>query len=233
MNSTALSFDALERAVAALPDNGLSALRRAALEQLRRDGLPGAREEDWKYTELSSLIEIANNWLDQGAALPAPSMRAAPDAIDATWIRIANGQIDDDSITGLPDGISVKRLSDTVPELAPAGRLGDFNIALLHDGLHISIGQDVTLQRPLGIHVCDEAGADSVSQVRINIDVAPGSVASRTPAERRPPTGGRSCDAATSGARRPRRQSPRPRDRPRVGPPERPRDHGRREHRSA
>ena len=178
MNSTALSFDALERAVAALPDNGLSALRRAALEQLRRDGLPGAREEDWKYTELSSLIEIANNWLDQGAALPAPSMRAAPDAIDATWIRIANGQIDDDSITGLPDGISVKRLSDTVPELAPAGRLGDFNIALLHDGLHISIGQDVTLQRPLGIHVCDEAGADSVSQVRINIDVAPGSVAS-------------------------------------------------------
>ena len=149
----------------------MSGARRAALENLRRNGLPGPRDEDWKYTDLASLVEIANTWLDAGAALPQPGAAEALPEIDAHWIRIGNGQIDDASL-------AVKRLSDVIENLAPAGRLGDLNVALLHDGLQILVERGATVKRPIGIATYDNAGVTQVSQVRVDIELAPGSSAS-------------------------------------------------------
>ena len=56
MKSPTLSIDALKKVVAALPEDNLAASRRAALAQLRQDGLPGSREENWKYTDLSGAV---------------------------------------------------------------------------------------------------------------------------------------------------------------------------------
>lgn len=178
MSSQALSLQALDAVVANLPDNGLSAARREALEQLHKNGFPGVRDEDWKYTDLSSVVDITNAWLDSGGASPGPVEFQAPESIDAHWVRIANGQIDDASLENLPNGVSVGRLSTTVTSPVPTGRLGDLNIALLHDGLKISIDEGITLQKPIGILVFDEVDRAGVSQVRIDIEVRRGGHAS-------------------------------------------------------
>ena len=130
MSSPALSYDALDAAVAALPDNGLSSLRKTALERLRDTGLPGTREEDWKYTDLSTVIETTNAWLDDGAAVSSPASVEAPPGADVHWLRIVNGQIDNASLESLPEGVAWRRRSDAVAGLTPAGRLGELNIAV-------------------------------------------------------------------------------------------------------
>ena len=175
MSTSALSIGALDAVVAALPDNGLAAARREAVEQLRKDGLPGLRDEDWKYTDLSSVVDITNAWLDRGGTFTAPAEFQAPESIEAHWVRIANGQVDEDSIRNVPDGVSIERLSSAAAKLAPGGRLGDLNIALLHDGLKITIDENIELEKPLGILVFDEVDGAGVSQVRVDIEVCRGS----------------------------------------------------------
>ena len=173
MRSPTLEFDALASAVGALPNDALAASRQSALEQLRRAGMPGVREEDWKYTDVSALVDITNAWLSAGATLPSPSASRPPSGIDADWITITNGQLHQEGIAELPKGVSVTRLSAENAELAPLGRLGEFNTALLHDGLRISVAEGVALERPIGLLIADraESGAN-VSQARIEIELA-------------------------------------------------------------
>jgi Fe-S cluster assembly protein SufD len=173
MKSPALEFDALAAAVGALPDSALTASRQSALERLRRNGMPGVREEDWKYTDISALIDITNHWLASGAATVTPAAAEPAAGIEADWITITNGRVDEALLESLPEGVTVTRLSNIRSELAPLGRLGEFNTALLHDGLKISIEQGVVLERPIGLLLFDQADSGaSVSQVRIDIDLA-------------------------------------------------------------
>jgi Fe-S cluster assembly protein SufD len=179
MKSANLHLDAVVAAVDALPAGSLSAARQAALEQLRAAGMPQSREEDWKYTDVSALVDITNAWLADGAAVPQPGAVEPPTGIEADWITIANGQVDDAQVAALPAGVTVRRLSERDAALAPAGRLGSLNVALLRDGLQVSVAQGVTLDRPIGFLVHDVAAAGAnVSQVRIDIDLAPHSRAS-------------------------------------------------------
>jgi Fe-S cluster assembly protein SufD len=173
MKSSALELDALAAAVGALPQGTLTASRQSALEQVRRSGLPGVREEDWKYTDVSALVDITNAWLAAGAIQPDPAAPQPAAGIEADWITIANGQVDETSIDNLPAGVTVSRLSDVGAELAPLGRLGEFNTALLRDGVRISIAEGVALERPIGLLIADQAddGAN-VTQVRIEIALA-------------------------------------------------------------
>jgi Fe-S cluster assembly protein SufD len=173
MKSPTLELDALAAVVGALPQSALTASRQSALAQLQRAGMPGVREEDWKYTDVSALVDITNAWLLDGAIVAAPGAARPATGIEADWITIANGQIDATSIGNLPAGVQVSRLSETGAELAPLGRLGEFNTALLHDGLKISIGEGVTLERPIGLLITDQADdGPNVSQVRIEIVLA-------------------------------------------------------------
>ena len=67
MNDPVISIDALRSAVMAMPNDALSAVRHAALEHFDEHGLPTTKYEDWKYTDLQSIIEISNLWLAGGA----------------------------------------------------------------------------------------------------------------------------------------------------------------------
>ena len=179
MKSADLQLDAVVAAVDALPARSLAAARQAALEQLRKAGLPKPREEDWKYTDISALVDITNAWLAEGAAVPQPGDVEPPAGIEAHWITIANGRVDDAQIAALPAGVSVRRLSERDGALDPTGRLGSLNVALLHDGLQVSVAEGTTLDRPIGFLLHDVASAGAnVAQVRIDIDLAPLSQAS-------------------------------------------------------
>jgi Fe-S cluster assembly protein SufD len=183
MKSPTLSIDALNKVVAALPEDNLAASRRAALDQLRQDGMPGSREEDWKYTDLSGAVAIANRWLEAGAELPRAGDAAVDDivrAIDANWIVIDNGRIDAQALEEISiEGVDVNHLGNSTGQSTPSGRLGDLNAALLRDGLRISVSGDTKLTRPIGILIVDHAdSAATVSQIRVDIDVAANSSAS-------------------------------------------------------
>ena len=176
MKSPALSFTALDAVVGQFPDDSLVASREAALAQLRKSGIPNVREEDWKYTDFTSVVDIANEWLASGdEEAPREETGTVTGTIDADWLVIENGRPRGKLSI---DGVTVRRLSEAGIAVSPVGRLGHLNVALLHDGLHIAINEGVELSRPLGILVGDHASsAAGMSQVRIDIDAAPDSKA--------------------------------------------------------
>jgi Fe-S cluster assembly protein SufD len=185
MKSSTLSFDALQAFVEKLPDDALAASRQAALQHLSKNGLPTTRDEDWKYTDLSRIIDISNRWLESdterssstGIAAIIASIRSS---IDAEWLVISSGHIDE---TFLGDfkvaGANITRLSASADGMSIDTPLGNLNTALLHDGLRIEIAAEAVITKPIGILVIDDAtAAPGVAQARIEIEVAANSKAS-------------------------------------------------------
>lgn len=179
MKSAALSFDALQEAVEKLPDGRLAASRRAALDHLRQHGLPTTRNEDWKYTDLTSIVDIGNQSLErdirgsrsQELERQIESIRSA---IEADWLIIANGLIDDQSLSAFDNKrVSVTRLSESDDAVEFGAPLSDLNTALLHDGLCIHIDANAGLKRPIGVLFIDDATTGpGMSQARVEIAIA-------------------------------------------------------------
>ncbi|MBT8099383.1 MAG: Fe-S cluster assembly protein SufD [Gammaproteobacteria bacterium] len=181
--TVALNIDALRGAAASLPSNGLASSRQAAIARLSQSGTPTTRDEDWKYTDLSPLIEHSNRWLVSGArnfedengttALIQPVL----DRIDAHWLIIRNGRIDADVAASLElAGIRIRLLSESGATPMMDTALAEMNIALLTDGLHIEVDSSAALEKPLGILLADFVPDDlAVSQVRVDIEMATGS----------------------------------------------------------
>jgi len=177
MKQAALSMDNLREAVLRMPDNGLTATRRAALAKIGRSGLPSVRDENFKYTDLRPAIDISNRWLIDGAKesvadVQRDAIQTICLSVDANWLVVANGLIDLAGFDATAD-IEVERFSDTTaPEFADHP-LADLNAALLQDGLRVHIHG--ATEKPLGILVIDEAtAAAGVSQANIGIEVASG-----------------------------------------------------------
>lgn len=177
MTALALPDKALASAVRELPDNALAANREAALAHFLTQGFPTTRLEDWKYTDLSSVADISQRWLENGA--PVPSAAAVDDriaqirsAIDVDWIIICNGTITHGKKGFDNPGLSIATFSDLAHLPGFDHPLADLNAALLSDGLHIRVGANTAHKRPLGLLVID--GADSqpgVAQARVRIEL--------------------------------------------------------------
>jgi len=166
-----LEIDAMQALAASLPNASLAAMRRAALDQLSADGLPGRKDEDWKYTDLSAVIDISNAWAAAGgksAGVADESISAITDRLDVDWLVFRNGNIDPASLAKLDrPGLKTRLLSE------------DWNAALLSDGLSIAIGKEFDSERPVGLLFIDSA-ADNVgaSHTRVLIEVDDNSSAS-------------------------------------------------------
>jgi Fe-S cluster assembly protein SufD len=177
MKQAGLSIEELRDAVLRLPDDSLAATRAAALANLDEKGLPTLKHEDWKYTDLSTAIDISNRWLSQGAQTASTdalseSIASITASIDANWLLIANGMIDT-SLFGESSGIEIERFSDSAAPFVMDKPLADLNAALLNDGLRIQI--HAATEKPLAILVIDGANAGpAVSQANVEIDIAPG-----------------------------------------------------------
>ena len=171
-----LAIEAVRAVVSKMPDDGLATARDAALRQLDKKGLPNTKDEDWKYTDLDAVISISNEWLAGGGAA-APVADAAVESVtalfDFDWLIIRNGTIDADSVAKLQEpGLDIGLLSAhaNVPEYdAP---LSDLNVALLRDGLSITVSAEFASERPIAILHIDSTDADvGVSQTRVAIKI--------------------------------------------------------------
>jgi Fe-S cluster assembly protein SufD len=135
------------------------AIRRAALDAVLRDGLPGARSEAWKYTSLRALERRAFGAANAVAAID-PALLAG---IAAPRLVFVNGMLAPElsDSSGLPGGVSLLPLSAALRgdarDTAFLGRRFDrsdevfarLNAALAHDGAVLRIGEDVQAEAPI------------------------------------------------------------------------------------
>jgi len=150
------AIDQLERS----PRNAnFQALRQTARSQFRELPFPTPRTEDWRFTNVASLLQkpfapaIQAPELD-AALLPAPS---APDAVRLTFV---NGWFAPKLSTSrrLPDGVAIGNLASAKLEetlqlariaAADAQVFTALNTALLHDGAFVLVPDNAIVDRPI------------------------------------------------------------------------------------
>ncbi|GAB6196634.1 Fe-S cluster assembly protein SufD [Lysobacter xanthus] len=164
----------------------LGPARREALEALRRDGLPGARVEAWKYTSLRPLerrtyaVPDADVAVDPAVVADIPTPR----------IVFANGRYVPllSDLAGLDGGITVEPLSTVLErgderECNILGRRFDradepfarLNAALAVEGAIVRVEAGVQATRPLHlVAVGSTSSADVASHLRHLVDLREG-----------------------------------------------------------
>ena len=173
MSAVAIDNALLLAAVEALPDDSLASVRRVAAEQFAKTGFPTIGNEDWKYTNLSDVALLSNDWLETAGAEPASvnqdDLVASVIAnIDAHWLIIRDGMVDTGDLS--LDGVNLERLATGgVERLFVEEPLSAFNAALLRDGLHVRLDAGACFDRPLGVLYVDSA-SNAVAQTRVVVD---------------------------------------------------------------
>ena len=130
--------------------------------------LPTTRDEDWRYTDLAAVRDISSRWLAAGRDSLALELQAEIEVItggiDADWIVLANGELQD------PVDVDCAARLDAAPSSGTA--LAELNAALLKDGLRIHVAG--VLDKPIGVLVIDGTEDASVSQAYVEVEFAPG-----------------------------------------------------------
>jgi Fe-S cluster assembly protein SufD len=177
-----------------LPGAGLSwldAARRVGLADFERDGLPGARDEAWKYTALRGLAQRRYAAVDSDAATRAVDAAAlAWPGLDGPRLVFVNGvfRADLSALDALPAGLDLLPLSRALrddPEplrfalTRRAMRRDDaftrLNTALAGDGVVLRVAAGVHIETPVRIaHLGAAAVADVAWHVRNLVDVGVG-----------------------------------------------------------
>jgi Fe-S cluster assembly protein SufD len=171
-------------AVAALPGERLAGARQAAMSRFLERGFPTMRDEEWKYTDLSPVAAISRQWLESapeavGATPARASTRGITESIEAHWIIVSNGSIEDLSGTTEPAGVLFSSLSETEIVSLPDVPLADLNLALLPDGICIHVAGNTAVDIPIGLLFVDTAeGSPGVTQSRLRIELERGASAS-------------------------------------------------------
>lgn len=171
-----------------LPGTGpVAEARQAAFDDFARRGLPHRRIEEWKYTDLRTLVrEVA-------PLAPAPDQAAFDRAASAVKVLGIGGtqklvlvdgvfapQLSD--LAALESGVSVRTLSAVLQDdgnkvradLLRTGVASDamisLNAALATDGVVIDVAEGVALTKPLHIvHVATASGSSLVTRSLVKI----------------------------------------------------------------
>ena len=177
-----LEIDALQRFVDALPADGLSACRQAAVSRLSAQGLPAPRHEDWKYTDLSPVVDLSNAWLTAPGPVTPPGdlaadIEAVTASLDADWLVIANGEVLPDRLQQFgAEGVTATLLSQSARPPKHDTPLANLNIALLRDGVEIRVARNRQLARPIGLLFLDSEQS-GVAQARAVLTLEEGAAA--------------------------------------------------------
>ncbi|MCO5165213.1 MAG: Fe-S cluster assembly protein SufD [Planctomycetes bacterium] len=172
---TPFDLDRLE-APPALAAGALGERRRAALEAFRARGLPGARDEAWRFTSLAPVA--------RGSFAPAPRPdagvfaaveRRAAEVLGAAWrgprLLVVNGWAaavdaggDAAGVTfgGLADALARDpALADLLGDVAPeAGPFAALSAGAFSDGALLRVGAGVALTDPVLVVVATAPGAE-------------------------------------------------------------------------
>lgn len=183
MKDVSFAVAALDRAVASLNDDALAPLRQSALERFKASGFPTTRDEDWKYTDLTPVIDLANRWLsgerDSGEAPDQALIDELKSSVDATWLIFSNGELRDHLSSSFDiAGVSFSQALNANISPPTARPLADLNLALLGQGLSVKVSPDADSSKPIAMVFLDSASGTAVmSQARVDIELEAGSKA--------------------------------------------------------
>lgn len=185
MSAAAIDQDLLEAAVGRLAANGLTALRKSALDNFGKTGFPSVRNENWRYTNLAAAVELSNACLGDTPDIASPAKvdtRELNAEIDAHWIVVSDGVADPETFSALQEhGITISPLSESADSVQVYidDPLSSFNASLLHDGLLIRIADNAKIEKPIGLLLLDDATTTAgLSQTRFLIELGRNSSAS-------------------------------------------------------
>src|SRR5436190_2439949 len=187
------AFEELERAGAVAGPEWLLARRRAALGRFAEVGFPASREEEWRYTSMTPMVEAPFRLPLEAA--PNGHGRHALGRLGlgtAAWPRLVfvGGRLSaaGSAVPPLPAGVRVGSLADALrvdgqliePHLgchAALDREGftALNTACFQDGALVSVPPDIRLPEP--IHVVFVGAPGVLAQPRCLVVAGPGSEA--------------------------------------------------------
>lgn len=138
----------------------MTPVRSEALSRVVRDGMPGRRQEWWKYADLAAMRAVLPAVVKAGTvSLPKPAWLDQQHALEA---EIGQGMVVRlPAAERLPDAVEVMRLSDALavpslwlrPWLSPSQSFVDnLNLAFAADGLLVRVGREAVMSAPLIVH---------------------------------------------------------------------------------
>ncbi|MDQ3171274.1 MAG: Fe-S cluster assembly protein SufD [Acidobacteriota bacterium] len=168
-------YDALKTGAAAGP-GWLRASRDDAMRQFADRGFPTTRHEDWKFTNITPIVETT---------FAASGPRPTADQVASHLYAEANAYVavvaagtfapDLSALDGLPTGVTIGSLAEAVRAGSEAVRgalaqiaTGDhpftwLNTGLFADGVFVHVPAGVIVERPLQIHVASDAASQPVA----------------------------------------------------------------------
>ena len=159
----------------------LTTIREEAMRSLRERGLPGKRDEAWRFTSVRDVVDTA--FAPASDASPVPTFEGDGSLL----VRLVDGGlVESDAAL---EGVTVRGLSDVLREepalldgvlgaLAPRTHFAALNAASFVDGVLIDVAPGVTLERPISIvHVASSCAAPTITHPRVVIRAGARSVA--------------------------------------------------------
>ena len=93
------------------------------------------------------------------------------EALDAHWCALENGRVNSMDSAAATDSLILASIDATDLEMFPVeDAMSALNLALLADGLKISVADGAAISKPVAVLISDSAGS-LVSQPRIQVDV--------------------------------------------------------------
>jgi Fe-S cluster assembly protein SufD len=183
--------DSFAAARTKLPGAGpVAAMREAAFRQFQAQGLPNRRVEEYKYTDLRTLMRDAKPLASPPgkAAIEAARAPTVFDELGAIRLTLVNGTLVPDlsDLGAREHGLTIVPLSRALAEGHPAAALvgkvaaGDrdvmvaLNTAFLNDGVIVDIAEGAGIDRPILVrHVFDDVSAAATfARVVLNVGKA-------------------------------------------------------------
>ncbi len=139
-------------------------LKERALDLLLQKGFPTRKDEDWKYTSTTRLV---NRDYEPGGQTVSDAVLSSllPPALSPHRLVLVNGRFSEElsTLEGLPQGVQIHPLPQTLarfPELLPileeqglekGNAFTWLNLALAPQGLVVQVGKTVRLDEPLEV----------------------------------------------------------------------------------
>jgi Fe-S cluster assembly protein SufD len=180
---TAAETDVLQRFAGiedSLPGNAAThADRRTRMALFEREGLPHRRVEQWKYTDLRTLVRQIAPMAEAAGSVETP----APLLDGAHQVVIVDGELAAGQ-DGLPEGVSLTPLMEAVSServslagpATPDRAIDALNAAFVRDGYVLSIADGVTVDTPLELVFLRSQGA-TLAHARAHVMVGEGAEA--------------------------------------------------------
>ena len=174
-----------------LPAGGdrLGDLRRAAARSFTEHGLPHRRVEEWKYTDLRTLMREAVPVAGAAAVAEADARAKLLRTVEARRIVVANGRVVPElsDLAGLEEGLTITTLSAAIAAGDEVlSRIGGIvpgrydaalalNTALARDGVIVTVAPGVEIARPIHVAHVFAGHAPAASYARSLVVVGAGS----------------------------------------------------------